>query len=798
MGKKRTRRAQSETEQHPRPLGARRSVARDLPKSDASPRRAEQALSPARRWLFRGVIVVTPWLLLLLLEISLRAFGYGVPMNFTLRRDVAGESRFLSNPYFTWLFFEPNAARLCPPFSLSAGKAPNTCRVFVLGSSAAQGDPEPGFGMARMLDVLLSHQYPGVDFEVINAAPTAINSHVVYRMARACSSLAPDIFVVYAGNNEVVGPYGAGTVLTTAAPNLTALRAGVALRATRLGQLTKAAIHETAGMLGRDGSRETWRGMEMFVDHQVRHDDPSLQRTYRRFERNLADIARISRRTGFPLVLSTVAVNLRSCAPFGSLNATARSEEKRRRWNEIYREGIRRQQIGSWAEATRLFQQAAEIDADHAELHYRLGRCAWKLERHEEAGRSYRRARDLDTLRFRADSRINAIIRDVARRETAGGVRLVDAERWMEGHAPHGTPGEETFLDHVHLNVSGNYLVSLAILDELRRALPTWVRRKDSGKPSLSEDECARRLVFTDLDRYMLAETMLRRLREPPFTGQMDHSTHVRRFSREIETLKTRSESENVSLALEKYERTLSDRRAHWSIRERYAAIQQRIGNLEIAAREWRALIDRFPQYPSFHLQLARALRGAGRYADAEASFRVVLDYQPESTLALVEMAKTALLRGKTREAVEHSRRAVDLDPGDSGARYVLATSLCRQNECALKDRAEAIDHLTRALAIAPDSDSIRRDLTRALARQAQEFLAQGNSRRAISFLDRALEITPDMAEAHENLGLIYYQLDEREKAVRHLSAALQSDPGRERARRALESLRLRRSAVPR
>jgi hypothetical protein len=74
-----------------------------------------------------------PWLCLLTLELLLRLLGYGVSMGFVLQREVEGELRQLSNPRFTWRFFDPAAARLLPPFSLPMRKPADTCRVFVLG-----------------------------------------------------------------------------------------------------------------------------------------------------------------------------------------------------------------------------------------------------------------------------------------------------------------------------------------------------------------------------------------------------------------------------------------------------------------------------------------------------------------------------------------------------------------------------------------------------------------------------------------------------------------------------------------
>lgn len=50
--------------------------------------------------------------------------------------------------------------------------------MFVLGESAAEGDPDPAFSFARILQVMLRERYPGVRIEVINVAFTAFNSHV--------------------------------------------------------------------------------------------------------------------------------------------------------------------------------------------------------------------------------------------------------------------------------------------------------------------------------------------------------------------------------------------------------------------------------------------------------------------------------------------------------------------------------------------------------------------------------------------------------------------------------------------
>ena len=629
------------------------------PPSTASP----ATPSAGRRWLFRAILCLLPFGVLLLLELLLRGLGYGVATDFAVRQEVLGQPRILSNPRFTWLFFDPAVARVPPPFSLPLRKPPGAVRVFVLGSSAAQGDPEPAFGIARQLEVLLRDQYPGVEIEVVNAAATAVNSHYVYAVAQAALRLEPDVLVVYEGNNEVVGPYGAGTVLTAAAPPLPLVRAAVAVQQTRLGQLALNLARAAARGLGRGRAPGAWHGMKMFLEQQIRPGDPALERAYRNYDGNLADTCAVARAAGVPVVLSTVAVNLRNSGPFASADA---------------------------AQAYRLGREAAERGQD-------------------EARRLLERARDLDTLRFRADSRTNAIVREVARREA--GVRLVDAEAALARQSPHGVPGDESFLDHVHLTFHGNYLLATALLGAVREALPEAVRRRASQGPLPAEEDVARRLVFTELDRYNIAETMQQRLREPPFTNQPDHAEHQKRFADEMAALRARGDAGGVDAAVAEYERALAGASPHWSLRERYAGIQRRLRRPDLAARELEILTREFPQQPGFSLLLSRALRDAGRFAEARAALQKVLDYQPDAPVTLVELAQLELAQGRAAEATQAARRAVALDPGDANGLNVLAASLCPRGQCGPRERAEAMELLTRALEIAPESDVVRRGL---------------------------------------------------------------------------------------
>src|SRR5581483_1327699 len=190
-----------------------------------------------------------------------------------------------------------------------------TTRIFVFGESAAYGDPDPDFSVARELEALLSLRFPERHFEILNTAMTGINSHVIWPIARDCATRQGDIWIVYMGNNEVVGPFGSGTVFGPKAPPCWLVRASLAFKGVRLGQL----FDDIGDKLKKRTPQESvWGGMEMFLKNHVRADDPRMPAVYANFQKNLDDIVRAGLDSGARVIVSTMARNVRDCAPFAS------------------------------------------------------------------------------------------------------------------------------------------------------------------------------------------------------------------------------------------------------------------------------------------------------------------------------------------------------------------------------------------------------------------------------------------------------------------------------------------------
>jgi hypothetical protein len=193
---------------------------------NAVPQKPAFKLSRRRLWLFR---IFAPVVVLVLfgggLELALRLCGYGYPANFFLKTEIGGKDYYVSNDRFGYRFFPPALARTPVPMRLAVKKPANTYRIFVFGESAAMGDPDPTFGAWRYLKVLLHERFPGTDFEVVCVAMTAINSHVILPLARECAGHDGDLWIIYMGNNEMVGPFGGGTVFGSHVAGVPLIRA---------------------------------------------------------------------------------------------------------------------------------------------------------------------------------------------------------------------------------------------------------------------------------------------------------------------------------------------------------------------------------------------------------------------------------------------------------------------------------------------------------------------------------------------------------------------------------------------
>jgi tetratricopeptide (TPR) repeat protein len=478
---------------------------------------------PKRRpLLVVAVTVFGPLLLLAILEMALRWGGVGYATTLLTPCTVQRVSASCYNLFFAAPFFPAGSVQTPRLYSIPANKAAGTYRIFVLGESAAMGDPDPAYGFSRYLEVMLRERFPAMKFEVVNTGSVAINSHVVLPIAKGLADQHPDLFIIYSGNNEVVGPYGPGTILTSSGMSIPVVRSNIFLRSTRIGQLVS--------KLGSE--KKEWRGMEMFLDKQVRASSPLMAHVYSNFERNLRDTIAVGRAAGAQVIVATAATNLEDCAPFASLHRENLKEEELKEWSSLVQLGVELEASKSFSEALNLYLSAAKIDGDYSELDFRIARCLRSLGQTQPSKEHFQRSRDLDTLRFRADTRINEVNRAVA--SSISGVGLVDTETLFSNASADGIIGSDLVYEHVHMTPRGSYLLAREIFLQLAGKLSARVGQSGAIEAP-SETECERLLALTGADRSRIAAEMLRRIQMAPFTNQVNHSDQVLRFSLEAQ-----------------------------------------------------------------------------------------------------------------------------------------------------------------------------------------------------------------------------------------------------------------------
>ncbi|MGO8700395.1 MAG: tetratricopeptide repeat protein [Limisphaerales bacterium] len=719
-------------------------------------------LSRAQLWQFRLLaLVVAPLLVLVGVELALRLAGFGYPASFLLSSLHHGHATFIQNNQFGWRFFGKRMARAPYPISIPRDKPPATIRVFVFGESAALGDPQPAFGLPRMLQAILSLRHPGMRFEVVNAAMTAINSHVILPIARDCVAAHGDIWVLYMGNNEVVGPFGAGTVFGSQALPLPLIRTSLALKTTRLGQWI-----DTARQAWQKpaADRSEWGGMEMFVNQQVSARDPRMAAVYRNFARNLEDMIRLGHDSGAGLVVSTVAVNLKDCAPFASQHRAGLSESDERKWEEEMKAGAQAQAAGNLGEALAQFKAAAQLDEGSAESQFRLGRCLLAAGDASGARHALIAARDLDTLRFRCDSRLNDLTRKAASGRAAERILLADAEETLAAAAPDQVPGWDLFYEHVHLTFHGNWLLARALAEQIEKLLP-----QDASPAAWpSEADCARRLGRTDRDLGPAVADIISRVTDPPFLTQINHDELIRYLTKQAGA----SRGASLAAAVQSAQAAIKMAPNEPELYENLAALEKSAKHASAAEEAARRAIELLPSCGEDWSQLGLILVEEKNYQEAASAFRQAFDLNRQDVWALQNLAMSLEKLGRKSDAIREYRRALALTP-----RFGLAWIGLGQLLESMGQKKEAADCYEKAL-------RNRIHLSADLATLARFCMGRGWFEAASTNYNDALKLDPadaslslEAGQAHFLFGMELGKSGRPALAARQFQAAVQLMP---------------------
>jgi predicted O-linked N-acetylglucosamine transferase (SPINDLY family) len=193
------------------------------------------------------------------------------------------------------------------------------------------------------------------------------------------------------------------------------------------------------------------------------------------------------------------------------------------------------------------------------------------------------------------------------------------------------------------------------------------------------------------------------------------------------------------------------------------------------AAAELERAVELDPANPDFLKTLGSARRAQGRPDDAIASYRTALQLAPDNTAVLYNLGMTLRETGRLAEAETQFRRVHELDPHDGETLFHLAAVLADRQQLQ-----GSVEVYRAALARSPENPFIWMGL--GIAYQAlPDQLEQ-----SLQCQQKAVELRPDLAEAHCRIGFLSAQLGRYPQAIASYRRTLELDPS---SRQALNDL---------
>lgn len=671
--------------------------------SDAQPRRhkaqptkhPDTEVSPSRRRIFLAFTILFPFLLLALVEVSLRLFDYGGDLRLVITRQLGGKTFYSINRSVARRYFAQAGTIIPEPADdvFEIAKRPNTKRIFCLGESTMAGFPyefnttAPGFLRDRLQTLL-----PQYNIEVINVGLSAVGSFVVLDFIKELVGYEPDLFILYVGHNEFYGAYGAGSrvpmagspALTRLALDLLKFKTFLLLRdgyfAARRAVWPSAAPADNATLMG-----------QMVGEQIIPYRSPLYEQARATYRDNLERIIAVASANRVPIVVSTLVSNLKDHPPFEAVFGDRSDEQTRATWRHLVGTGDMLARMGNLAAAADKFRQATGTDSLHAEAYFKLGRVLYDQARYSEAYAAFVRAKDLDALRFRMTEEFQEDLLKVCAEH---GVPVARVDSSFAAHSAHGILGNELILEHLHPNINGYFLMA-----------KTWCRTIMQSDVLVPHGAWRLDLDKTD-EEYMKLSTA------SPFdstAGKLKIDLLMRKWPfQKVEQPFTYRPSNFVEEIAYRYVQggiAWSD--ARYALAEAYA----HAGEFDRARNECRAVAKVIPFSYNPLLRIADYYAREGRMADAKAAYWQCVNTE-DNPFGRVKLGWRYLEEEKPDSALRQLQLAFEINEraherltlqGQASARYLLAVAYAK-----LGNLAEAKHQIERALAIQPDYGDAR------------------------------------------------------------------------------------------
>jgi tetratricopeptide (TPR) repeat protein len=374
---------------------------------------------------FYLVLIAIPIFFFILLESGLRIFNYGD--NLSMWTPV-GPDKLMLNPDVAQRYFSSVKS---VPTSIDdifdKEKKPNSFRVFILGESSAAGYPFMPLGsFSRYIRKRLELTYPENTIEVVNLGLTAISSYTIRDFVPGMIAQKPDLILIYTGHNEYYGALGVGS-MESLGSNRAFIKLALYLNKFKTTQLLKNIIQWGAGLISssNENARTGTLMSRMAKDQYIPFGSDNYYAGLEQFRLNMQDVIGMIKKAKVPLIIGTLACNLKDQKPFISIKGGNYPPA-----SQVYKEALAAYSEGNFSSAEFLF----------------------------------RKARDLDGLRFRATDDFTKIIKEFG---SGLNVPVADVDSLFSAESPHGITGDNLMTDHLHPTLHGYQLIGKLFFEKM-------------------------------------------------------------------------------------------------------------------------------------------------------------------------------------------------------------------------------------------------------------------------------------------------------------------------------------------
>lgn len=212
-------------------------------------------------------------------------------------------------------------------------------------------------------------------------------------------------------------------------------------------------------------------------------------------------------------------------------------------------------------------------------------------------------------------------------------------------------------------------------------------------------------------------------------------------------------------------------------------AVEADQGSCDTATSTLRLALRIDPNYVPAKLRLANCLLASADWDASEKLFAEIVKHHPGNADAYYGLGRVRATRRDLSGASEAYHKAAELFPDYGAAHYALALTYRTLGKA---DQAEVQLRLyeKNKTRVPPSDDPLMaevRALNHSATYQVQygaELETQGKLEESAAAHEKALEIDPNLVQAHINLIELYGRLGQFERAEEHYRAAIRIDPG--------------------